>query len=200
MLDGALALVSGRSLAEIDRMFRPALFPAAGAHGAEMRFSCGEKAGVQGLALPDEVIDRLEDFVAASDGLLLEHKPAGASLHYRRAPELEADARALAERIIDGLGPDYRLIDGKMVLEIAPCSHSKGEAIRAFMQRPPYRNRQPVFLGDDVTDEDGFGAANELGGISIKVGNDGGSVARFRLGGVDEVRRWMHTVFFVNPR
>jgi trehalose 6-phosphate phosphatase len=194
-LDGALALVSGRSLGEIDRMFRPALFPAAGAHGAELRFQGGVTRGAAATALPDAVIHRLESFVSESDGLLLEHKPAGASLHYRRAPQLESRARVLVERILDELGPDYRLIDGKMVLEIAPSAHGKGEAIRTFMQRSPYRGRRPVFLGDDVTDEDGFGATNELDGISVKVGGGIDSAARYRLAGVDQVRDWIDRAF-----
>lgn len=194
-VDGALALVSGRGLAEIDRIFTPARFPAAGAHGSEIRLD-GKTLTMESVSdIPEPVIGSLEDFADANEGLLLERKATGVSLHYRRAPDLEAVCRALVSDILDDLGPEFRLIDGKMVLEIAPRAHSKGEAIRTMLRHDPFRNRRPVFVGDDVTDEDGFAVVNELGGLSIRVGDLDASEARCSLTDVDAVRRWLADTF-----
>lgn len=194
-LDGALALVSGRSIAEIDRLFRPAVFPAAGAHGVQLRLSATDAPAAAGPALPATAMHALQAFSDRHEGLLLERKPAGASLHYRRAPLLAAEAGRIVEGVMHELGPDYRLIRGKMVFEIAPRGHSKGEAIRAFMRRVPFRGRRPVFVGDDVTDEDGFAAANDCGGVSIRVGQPGDTQAQYVLASVGDVRRWIEDTF-----
>ena len=92
------------------------------------------------------------------------------------------------------LGPEYRLIDGKKVLEIAPRDHHKGEAIREMLQHPPFHGRRPVFIGDDVTDEDGFRIVNDLGGLSIRVGQGNETAARYALGNVDDVHDWLRVV------
>jgi len=194
-LGGALALISGRALADLDRMFRPAVFAAAGAHGTEMRLHGGSLHAADVESLPADVVAEVERFVARHEGLLLEHKTAGLSLHYRQAPAMEGEARRFVDGVMRRLGTEYRLIDGKKVLEIAPRAHSKGEAIRTFMDHAPFGGRRPVFVGDDVTDEDGFRAVNELGGLSIRVGELDGSVARYTLSGVADVRRWLCGAF-----
>ena len=193
-LGGALALVSGRSLAEIDRMFAPSTFPAAGAHGSELRIN-GEPLPPDTIPPMPEAIRRdVEDFIGDHEGLLLEHKSNGFSVHYRRAPALESAYREQVNALLERLGDDYRLIDGKMVLEIAPRSHSKGEAVRAFLDREPFSRRQPVFVGDDVTDEDGFVAVNDLDGLSVRVGDIDTSAARYSLPDVPAVRRWLENL------
>lgn len=190
-LRGAIALVSGRTLAEIDRIFAPACLPAAGTHGIEIRLPDGhvEHAGTASMAA--EVVTFLKDFADRHPGLLLERKAAGVALHYRRAPELETEARGAVDRALDAVGSDFRLIDGKMVLEIAPRAHHKGAALERFMRDPVYAGRQPVFFGDDVTDEDGFAAVNAMGGVSVKVGSGQGSAARYSIPDIAAVRRWL---------
>ena len=191
-LDGAMALISGRSVAEVDRILAPAVFPVAGAHGSELRESNGETVSAVDQPLPRDVLATLETFAARHDGLLLEHKRGGASLHYRRAPALEAECRRLVDSLLTELGDSFRLIAGKMVFEIAPHKHDKGAAIEAFLEKPPFSGRVPIFLGDDVTDEDGFRVVNELGGLSIRVGPVEHSEARYQLGDVDDVQSWLH--------
>jgi trehalose 6-phosphate phosphatase len=186
-----MALVSGRSIAALDRIFAPARFPAAGAHGTEFRTTGDAPADSGALALPAGVMDRLEAFVRQRDGLLLEAKAGGASLHYRQAPEREHEARAFVDSLLSVISADYRLIDGKMVLELAPRHHDKGEAIRTLLAAAPFSGRRPVFVGDDVTDEDGFNAVNELGGTSIHVGEQMNTAARCRLADVAAVRAWL---------
>jgi trehalose 6-phosphate phosphatase len=190
-LGGALALISGRTIAAIDRIFAPLKLPAAGAHGTELRVNGDDARDDTSHALPAHAIAALREFAGAHEGLLLEPKPGGASLHYRRAPELEDTCRRRLQLLLDGLGAGYRLIEGKMVLELVPSGASKGRAIHALMQEAPFAGRRPVFIGDDTTDEDGFRVVNALGGTSIRVGGRDGSVALHTLADVDAVRQWL---------
>ena len=198
-LGGAMALISGRSVAEVDRIFTPAVFPVAGAHGSELREGDGETVSAVDQPLPRDVLATLEAFTLRHDGLLLEHKRGGVSLHYRQAPALEAECRALANQLVDELGDAFRLIAGKMVFEIAPSAHNKGAAIRTLLEKPPFAGRTPVFIGDDATDEDGFRVVNELGGVSIRVGDIDQSAARHRIAGVADVSAWLRETILEEP-
>jgi trehalose 6-phosphate phosphatase len=190
--DGALALVSGRTLADLDHLFTPLRLCAAGVHGCEHREATGC------IALPQvdpELLDPARElftqFVACHDGLLLEDKGYGLALHYRLAPTLAGQVEALVRSVCASLGETFRVQSGKGVFEIRPAAWSKGVSIRAFMNQPPFRNRLPVFIGDDVTDEDGFAVVNELGGISVKVGTADATVAQYRIANVSQVLEWL---------
>ena len=189
-LDGALSLISGRSIAEIDRIFAPQRFSCAGSHGTELRLQGGDVTVAQ-AGFPGGILRRVSAFADEHEGLLVEKKSAGLALHYRRAPDLEPQCRELVADVMRELGPEFRLIDGKMVLEIAPRNHHKGEAIRELLQHDPFHGRRPVFIGDDVTDEDGFRIVNGLDGLSIRVGQVGETAARYTLDDVDAVRDWL---------
>ncbi|MGW8370416.1 MAG: trehalose-phosphatase [Gammaproteobacteria bacterium] len=191
---GALSLVSGRSVSEIDRIFSPVRFPAAGAHGAEIRLHASEAVGNTAVRLPADVAEALEKFAASHDGLLLEHKNGGVSLHYRLAPQLADDCRSVIDELLPSIAGDFRLIAGKMVLELAPRGHNKGLAIHEIMQSEPFAGRRPVFGGDDVTDEDGFRAVNDSDGISVRVGSIQNSAALYALDSVDAVRSWLESI------
>jgi trehalose 6-phosphate phosphatase len=199
-LGGAMALISGRSVAEVDRIFAPAVFPVAGAHGAELRIDGGEIVTVAHEPFPKDALLPVQELAAAHEGLLLEYKRGGVSLHYRRAPELEGECGELVTRVMAEIGNAFRLIAGKMVFEIAPSAYDKGAAIRAFLKKPPFANRLPIFLGDDVTDEDGFLVVNELSGMSIRIGDIERSAARYRLDDVAAVRPWLERVLLVNQQ
>jgi len=190
---GALSLISGRSIGAIDRIFAPAKFPAAGGHGVEFRLPGGELMVASDISLPDACLCRLRDF-AERHRLLLEEKRGGIALHYRQAPDFEEDCRRLMRQLLRDVEEDFRLIDGKMVLELVPRGHDKGEVVREFMHYAPYKGRRPVFLGDDVTDEDGFRAVNALDGISICVGAGRATAARYRLDDVSGVHRWLQRI------
>jgi trehalose 6-phosphate phosphatase len=193
-LDGALSLVSGRSVAEIDRIFSPARFPAAGAHGAEIRLHPQDVVSGSTAKLPASVVAGLEKFAAMHEGLLLEHKNGGISLHYRMAPGLEDLCREQVNGLMPQIEQEFRLIPGKMVFELAPRGHNKGKAIAAMMHRKPFAGRRPVFVGDDVTDEDGFTTVNAMGGVSVRVGEDRDSAAAYSLGSVADVRHWLESI------
>lgn len=193
-LDGALSLISGRSVADIDRIFAPARFATAGGHGAELRVHPDDTVSSAKWSLPASILERMREFAADSPGLLLEEKRGGISLHYRRAPELEEQCTTFVQSLLPEINQDFRLIAGKMVFEFAPKEHHKGAAISEMMQRDPFTRRRAVFVGDDVTDEDGFRAVNGLGGITIRVGGSQGSEAEYSLPDVAAVHRWLESI------
>jgi trehalose 6-phosphate phosphatase len=188
---GAIALVSGRSIAQLDRIFAPLRLPAAGLHGYERRSRNGGtmRSELDPGAL-EPVRARFERFVAGHPGSLLEDKNLSLALHYRRAPDAARDAEELGRVLAAQLPRDFRVQPGKMVLEVKPGGGTKGTAIAAFMAELPFRGRVPVFLGDDTTDEDGFRWVNERGGHSIKVG-PGETEAEARLEDVAAVKNWL---------
>lgn len=185
-LGGALAIVSGRSLQALDGFLAPERFDAAGLHGLERR-----AAGIVQPCRPadhPELRARVERLRAeAPAGLLLEDKGCSAALHWRLTPHLATEAVRLMTEAAAALGPAYRLQEGKAVLEILPASAGKGGAIRTFLRTAPYLGRQPIFIGDDRTDEDGFAAVEEAGGVSVKIG-PGKTLARRRLAGPADLR------------
>jgi trehalose 6-phosphate phosphatase len=170
---GALALVSGRSLEQLDHLFSPLCLSAAGLHGLERRNFC---SGVVRVEPDPEVFAparvKLERFARDHQGVLLEDKGLTLALHYRNAPQDEDEAKALVRAVAAASHGALVLLEGKMVLELKPPGCDKGQAIAAFMAGPPFRGRHPVFAGDDVTDEAGFATINRLGGISIRIGAD----------------------------
>lgn len=168
-LSGALALVTGRALIYADRLFEPRSFPIAGLHGAERRSASGAVERVEPSAAFDALKLAIAEEACRWPGLLVEDKGLAVAIHYRQAPEHQQAAEDLMERAVRQAGPDFSLQRGKMVLEIRPTKASKGAAIRAFLAEPPFLGRKPITIGDDVTDEAMFKAANEMGGASIRI-------------------------------
>lgn len=191
-LDGALALMSGRTLRDLDDLFNPLRFCASGVHGCERRIAagCTLRPELDTELFPD-AHRQLAALVRDHDGLLLEDKGCGFALHFRRAPHLYALARRTMKAALDRLGPGFMMQLGDCVLELRPAAWSKGNCISAFMQETPFRGRTPVYVGDDATDEDAFAAVNALGGVSIRVGEASATLARHRLCDVREVVRWL---------
>jgi trehalose 6-phosphate phosphatase len=191
--DGALALVSGRTLVQLDGLFAPLRPSAAGLHGLERRNLRTEVV----RAKPDPVVfgaarAQLAGFAECHPGVLLEDKGLTLALHYRNAPEQQGAATATAEAAVAASHGALVLLQGKMVLELKPPGCDKGQAIAAFMGEAPFAGRQPVFAGDDVTDEAGFEVVNRLGGITIRIGADAGpTVARYGLPDVRAMQSWL---------
>lgn len=188
---GALALISGRTLGDIDVLFAPLRLPAAGMHGAERRDAAGRlhRHRVPGEPMR-QVAARIGAFAAHHKGLLFEDKGENLALHYRLAPQAAGVAQAALREAAAQLGGDYEVLEGKMVVELKPAGRDKGVAIEEFMAEAPFAGRTPVFVGDDVTDEFGFGVVNRLGGHAVKVGA-GASVARHRVADAAAVRDWL---------
>lgn len=177
-LDGRLAIVTGRPIAQIDEMLSPLRLAVAGVHGAERRGADGVMhcAPAPSMLAAQICAQRL---VAQYPLLLLEEKRGALALHYRQAPELEALCLEAMTAALQEC-PGMVLMHGKMVLELKPAGSNKGTALRDFMQEPPFAGHRPLFAGDDTTDEAGFTFAQEAGGIGIKIGK-GPSAALNRL-------------------
>ena len=193
-LDGAVALVSGRTIATLDHLFSPLLLPAAGNHGLERRASGGEIRRPGPIAEMREIRASFSSFVAGNEGTLLEDKTLSLAVHFRNRPELEAEATDLAEDLVSRAGEKLFLQHGKKMVEIRPGQGDKGTAIAEFLAEPPFSGRLPVFVGDDVTDEQGFKLVNQHGGHSIRVGNDVTTDARYHVADVNGVIRWLEDI------
>lgn len=187
---GAVALISGRPLAEIDHFLGADAhaLPAAGVHGLQRRGAGGH---VDDAQVPDlgAARDALSAWCADRPALCLEVKPGTLALHYRGADALERDcleAMRQAHRLVPGMV----LLHGKKVIELKPDGIDKGRAVRAFMAEAPFAGRRPWYFGDDVTDEDAFLAVNALGGVSVKVG-PGDSHAPWQLPDPAALRAWI---------
>jgi trehalose 6-phosphate phosphatase len=199
-LDGALAIVSGRPLAQLDDFLAPLRLPAAGAHGAEWRDASGRVARRLGDP-PPTVVHAARGLVGAHAGLILETKPSGFSLHYRARPELEGechDTLFAALAAAPQASAVWQWLHGHCVFELKQRSVSKGLAVRALLAQVPFAGRQPVFVGDDVTDEDGIAAVQEAGGFGVRVGG-GESQARYRLADTDAVGAWLTAAVALRP-
>jgi trehalose 6-phosphate phosphatase len=188
---GAVAVISGRALARIDQILAPLVLPAAGQHGAERRDANGLRHRHRFPAnVLRPVAVGIRSFAAQHQGLVFEDKGASVALHYRKAPQLARVAQAAVRDAAGPLGEAVEVQDGKMVVELKPAGCDKGKAIAQFMQEAPFAGREPVFIGDDATDEYGFRVVNAMGGHTVKVG-EGPSVARWRLENPASTRAWL---------
>lgn len=191
--DGAVALVSGRPVTQLDQLAAPLKLPLAGVHGAELRDANGSLHRVE---LADDIAQPLQQMLEATmstlPGTLLEAKGMAFALHYRQAMAHQQRVLELAEAAVARF-PALTLQPGKCVVEIKPHGTDKGAAIQTFMQQPPFAGRIPVFVGDDLTDEKGFLAVNALAGVSIKVG-EGAGHASYRLDQVADVYGWLEKI------
>jgi trehalose 6-phosphate phosphatase len=200
-LNGALAIVSGRTIAQLDAFLEPLRLVAAGAHGAEWRDASGLVQRI-GAAPPAGVLHRAHALATRHPGLLLEPKPSGLSLHYRARPELEAECRdtLLAALAAEAGAPDtWEWLHGQFVFELKQRAVSKGSAVQVLLQQPGFAGRQPVFVGDDLTDEDGIAAVQAAGGYGVRVGG-GASRARYRLADPASVGAWLRTALQPNAK
>lgn len=189
--DGALALISGRALADLDLRLPMAHLPMAGLHGLEWRLAAGaiqrHSAGKSDIR---SVHRQLLALCRRYPSLIVEDKGIALALHYRSAPHLGSYLHRRVRALVDLAGGDLQIQPGKYVIEVKPSGCDKGSAIETFMADAPFAGRPPVFIGDDQTDEHGFVVVNRLGGISIKVGR-GRSQASYRLPNVAAVLGWL---------
>lgn len=186
-LGGALALVTGRGIDNLQSFLGPLPLHLAGSHGGHVLAPCGTVLR-EAEPLPAPVAEALDDF-ARTNGLLYERKAHGGALHYRARPELEEEAHSFASDLASGHGLATK--SGKCVIELVWPGADKGGAVDLLAGRPPFAGTRPVFIGDDVTDEDGFAACARLGGFGIAVGERASSAARYSLAKVKDVHAWL---------
>jgi trehalose 6-phosphate phosphatase len=188
-LNGALAIVSGRRIGDLDRFLAPLVLPASGVHGQEFRLAGGEIRIKPPTPELDVARRRLSRSLVADDPLLIEDKGGSVVVHYRQHPELRGRAKALAFAAASSLD-DLFVVEGHYIFEIREREITKATAIELFSDQPSFRKRVPIFVGDDTTDEDGLRAAAKVGGFGIKVG-PGETQALYRLAGVSDVHEWL---------
>jgi len=190
-LDRSVALISGRSIEDVERLFAPLDVPVAGLHGVEHRDPSGtihRHPMDEGSLLSSKA--HLEQVAAQNPGLFFEDKGLNLALHYRTAPDLAQFAENSIRAVARDLGHRFEIQKGKMVWEVKPSGYDKGTAIDEYLDEPPFAGRKPVFLGDDLTDEVGFQLVNARGGHSIKVG-PGRTRAQWRLSDASAVRGFL---------
>ena len=185
--DMAFAVLTGREIATIDEFLSPLQLPIAGAHGTQRRRADGFLETIDPAAVlgAEQIAEAMAPLLQAHPDLLLETKEGAVAVHFRQAPELEDTVRLAMEEALHHV-TDFTIVPGKMVLEARLKGITKGTALRAFMREEPFLGRTPIFIGDDKTDEDAFIAAQDLGGVGIKLG-EGETAARMRIANVASV-------------
>lgn len=187
---GALAILTGRSLNDLDRYLASPSWPAAGQHGAEIRRVAGGERFLCDTDVLDAARAELTGFVAHHAGILVEDKGASIALHYRGVPEAQWAVKSTTQALVRASQGALESIAGKALYEVRPAGANKGDALRSFLEVPPFSGRKPLVIGDDQTDEAAFEAALGLGGYAIKVGS-GSTAAPLGLDDSAAVRCWL---------
>ena len=197
---GALALISGRALADMEALIGPPGLPAAGQHGAELRLAAGGDVAVAARAPGLTPLGRsLRALAAAHRGVIVEDKGVSLAIHYRLSPASEPAIRALIGQQQALLADDLELREGKLVLDIRPRGADKGKAVDRLMQAPPFRGRRPLVIGDDATDRDGFAAALRQGGDALQIGPGASDLAPCWLPSPAHLRDWLGRIAATGP-
>ena len=190
---GAVALISGRAVMDLDALFAPLRLPSAGLHGFEHRGAAGayRRRPAPSAAALESARGGMLHLARQHPGLLVEDKNFALALHYREAPELEQTALTAMREIAARTEGQLELQRGKMVVELRPAGANKAQAVAGFLAEAPFGGRLPIFIGDDLTDEPAFELVNRLGGLSAVVSAARPSAALARLTDVAAVRAWL---------
>lgn len=188
-LEGAVAVITGRTLETVDALLRPLILAGAGQHGAELRTPGGDiLPQVSRLESISTLVNAAREKFPDGGDVWVEDKGVAVALHFRQAPDRAAECMDIFESLANA--DELELVRGNMVIEARPRGIHKGLALQALMTQPPFAGRMPVFIGDDVTDEDAFGFVAESRGFGVKVGA-GETRARYRCADVDAVHVWL---------
>jgi trehalose 6-phosphate phosphatase len=190
-LGGALAILTGRRVADADRLFAPLKLVASGVHGTELRSEPGGPITTLAPAIPSDVIGAMNNIAGIASGILVEQKGCGVAVHYRNAPLARQALETELAAIIASSSYDLVLRKGRKVLEAVPSGYSKGTALAALLARPPFKGRSPVMVGDDVGDESAFIAAERLGGMALRVAGEHFDKREADFDGVADVHAWL---------
>lgn len=191
-LTGALALISGRTIANLDELFAPLTLPCSGAHGAQFRPSAQAPIRFH-PPIPDSVKASLTEALKDLTGVIIEDKGQSIAIHFRQTPQHEPKVAAILRSVLGGSNdPDLTLMKGRKVMEILHGTHDKGKAVEQFMAVEPFHGRRPVFLGDDVTDLAAIDTCRKNGGIGFRVGKSNNPHEMFDS--PQAVRKWLHHI------
>lgn len=191
-LQGAVAFVSGRTIAAIDRLFEPLKLPTIGVHGGEVRTPDGQiKLHTSGVSKLIAAEPLLKQGIVNMRGVLLENKRSAIALHYRNAPNCGREVLKVTELVAGVMGSEFAVRLRKCLVEIRPRHVTKGAALLRLMERAPFCGRTPIYAGDDSADEDAFEVVNRLGGISIHVGETAPTAAHCQVPDPGQLRSWL---------
>lgn len=171
-MGGALAIVSGRTIENIDDLLSPLRLPVAGTHGAELRTSTKGKKHHKSSPLPEKLTKIIKNIFAEYDLIRIEDKKYTIAVHYRQIPKMEKIIENILEETIKVHDGNFTLLKGKKVFEIVRAEFSKGEAVKTLMTKPPFIGRKAIYFGDDETDRSAIKACRDMGGIGLLVAND----------------------------
>ena len=188
-LKGAVAIVTGRPIIQIDKFLNPLLLPVAGKHGAEIRSSKRQISKITGVNLVP-IVKQLAAFSRIHEGTFVENKGECVALHFRGSNLSDQEVQAWVNNNIH-LGNNLRFILGKKICEIQSTHFDKGYAIAQLSKDSPFKGRFPIFVGDDTPDEYGFNFINKIGGLSVKVGKDNASSAKFFTKNLQQTYEWL---------
>lgn len=189
--DGAVAIITGRLISEIDLLLSPLRLPASGVHGAELRTGPNREIERVTAVLPPDVVQSMRKLALANPGVIAEPKGPGLAIHYRLAPHAEADILATLEASLDKHAGVFELLPGKRLFEVIPSGLSKGTALAALSKLPAFRDRTPIMIGDDVGDEAAFAAAEGLHGFALRVAGEHYDEDRADFAGPSSVINWL---------
>jgi trehalose 6-phosphate phosphatase len=193
-LGGAVAIVTGRPIADVDRLLAPLAPIGAGVHGAEMRTTPAGRVELRAQAVDAAIADAVRRLASREPGTIVELKTASIAVHYRANPSAGPRIEAALLRLLDG-GPEHLILShGRKVFEIVPRHVSKGAALADLMSLPAFRGRKPIMIGDDVTDQSAFAMAEHLGGVGLKVAGGQFAAAEADFASPEEVRAWLATM------
>jgi trehalose 6-phosphate phosphatase len=191
---GALAIITGRPLSEADRLLQPSRFVGAGVHGGQMRFTA--TGNIERLT-PDfdpGLLSSVKKIVRDLPGVVFEDKGSGIALHYRLVPDLQQPLMNLLEALLPLYPDQFKICGGRKVVEVLPIGFSKGRALNRITALPPFANKTPVMIGDDISDIDAFNAAEDLGGYGLRVAGENFSPQESSFGGPADVVAWLQSV------
>ncbi|HML41443.1 MAG TPA: trehalose-phosphatase [Hyphomicrobium zavarzinii] len=193
-LDGAVAIISGRLISEIDQILSPLKLTASGVHGAELRKAPDSDIERVTPVLPLEIVEEMRRLAARIPGVIAEPKGPGLAIHYRLAPHAEADILAVIEDFLDRHAGAFELLPGKRLYEIIPSGLSKGTALAALASLPAFRGRVPIMIGDDIGDETAFAAAEGMKGFGLRVAGEHYHEEMADFSGPRSVLTWLERI------
>lgn len=191
---GALAVITGRRIADADRLLHPLKLAAAGVHGGEIRRSPNDPILTTCASIDGAVLKRLNNISRLVPGVIVEEKGLGAAVHYRLAPDNEDEIRAMVLDAIGGGALNLALTNGRKVFEILPAGLSKGVALEALLAHPPFKGKRPIMVGDDAGDVPAFDFARRQGGLALRVAGEHFSQHVAEFGGPASVRAWLNHI------
>jgi trehalose 6-phosphate phosphatase len=190
-LSGAVAVLTGRTIDDADRLLAPVKLAGAGVHGGELRFEPEGEIEVISGSVPAPLVAAVEKLARSIPGVFVEHKGIALAVHYRAAPAFEPMLETELRGLLDAHANRLVLSQGRRVLELAPRTSTKGTALKQLMQMQPFQGRRPVMIGDDMSDEAALDVAASLGGMGLKVGGEHFRGGGTHFSGPAQVRSWL---------